>query len=123
VRPRTQRWLENILIPQRHPRHRKRECAPIAALGHQIEKLVGGIDGVTGVTWVEGELWHGTWENDQSDIRRIDSENDRVLERLAMPAGTGVSGLESDGADLFYAGGGSIGLLRAVRRPRKARAQ
>ncbi|MEO5882752.1 MAG: hypothetical protein ABIQ06_10095 [Caldimonas sp.] len=73
---------------------------------------------VTGVTWVEGELWHGTWEGDDSEIRRIDPESGAVLDRLAMPAGTGVSGLESDGADLFYAGGGGSGKVRAVRRPR-----
>jgi glutamine cyclotransferase len=71
---------------------------------------------VTGVTWVEGELWHGTWEGDQSEIRRIDPESGAVLERLQMPAGTGVSGLESDGAQLFYCGGGASGKVRAVKR-------
>ncbi|MCC2655785.1 MAG: glutamine cyclotransferase [Panacagrimonas sp.] len=75
---------------------------------------------VTGVTWVEGQLWHGTWEGDDSDIRRIDPQSGAVLERLDMPAGTGVSGLESDGADLFYCGGGSSGKVRAVRRPTSA---
>ncbi|WP_077032619.1 PQQ-binding-like beta-propeller repeat protein [Pelomonas sp. KK5] len=73
---------------------------------------------VTGVTWVDGQLWHGTWEGDESEIRRIDPKNGAVLEQLQMPAGTGVSGLESDGADLLYAGGGSSGKVRAVRRPR-----
>ena len=73
---------------------------------------------VTGVTWVEGELWHGTWEGDESEIRRIDPESGAVLDRLAMPPGTGVSGLESDGADLFCAGGGGSGKVRAVRRPK-----
>lgn len=76
---------------------------------------------VTGVTWVDGELWHGTWEGDESDIRRIDPDDGAVLERLEMPPGTGVSGMESDGADLFYCGGGSSGKVRAVRRPKKAR--
>jgi glutamine cyclotransferase len=71
---------------------------------------------VTGVTWVDGELWHGTWEGDESELRRIDSTNGAVLEQLTMPPGTGVSGLESDGADLFYCGGGPSGKLRAVRR-------
>jgi streptogramin lyase len=75
---------------------------------------------VTGVTWVDGELWHGTWEGDASEIRRIDPESGAVLDRLEMPAGAGVSGLESDGADLFYAGGGESGKVRAVRRPRSA---
>jgi glutamine cyclotransferase len=74
---------------------------------------------VTGVTWVDGELWHGTWEGDDSDIRRIDPESGAVLERLEMPRDTGVSGLESDGADLFYCGGGSSGKVRAVRRPKQ----
>ena len=75
---------------------------------------------VTGVTFVEGEMWHGTWENEESEIRRIDPDSGAVLERLQMPRGTGVSGLESDGADLFYAGGGGSGKVRAVRRPKPA---
>jgi glutamine cyclotransferase len=77
---------------------------------------------VTGVTWVDGDLWHGTWEGDESDIRRIDPASGAVLERLEMPAGTAVSGMESDGADLFYCGGGSSGKVRAVRRPKRQRA-
>jgi glutamine cyclotransferase len=75
---------------------------------------------VTGVTWVDGELWHGTWEGDASEIRRIDPQSGAVLDRLEMPAGVGVSGLESDGAGLFYAGGGGSGKVRAVRRPKAA---
>ena len=74
---------------------------------------------VTGVTWVDGELWHATWEGDESELRRIDPADGAVLERLEMPAGTGISGLESDGADLFYCGGGGSGKVRAVRRPAK----
>lgn len=73
---------------------------------------------VTGVTWVDGELWHGTWEGDASDIRRIDPESGAVLERLEMPPGVGVSGMESDGKGLFYCGGGGSGKVRAVRRPK-----
>jgi hypothetical protein len=75
---------------------------------------------VTGVTWVEGELWHGTWEGDESELRRIAPASGAVLERLTLPPGTGVSGLESDGADLFYCGGGPSGKVRAVRRPKRA---
>ena len=91
---------------------------------HQIDPATGAIlrtiesnRFVTGVTWVDGELWHGTWEGEESDIRRIDPDSGTVLERLEMPAGTGVSGLESDGGNLFYAGGGPSGKVRAVRRP------
>lgn len=72
---------------------------------------------VTGVTWVDGELWHGTWEGDESELRRLDAKTGEVLERLDMPAGTGVSGLESDGADRLFCGGGPSGKVRAVRRP------
>jgi glutamine cyclotransferase len=95
---------------------------------HQIDPATGAIirsiDSnrfVTGVTWVDGELWHGTWEGDQSDIRRINPVSGDVLERLEMPAGVGVSGLESNGGDLFYCGGGGSGKVRAVRRPHEAR--
>jgi glutamine cyclotransferase len=73
---------------------------------------------VTGVTWVDGELWHGTWEGDESELRRINPNTGAVLERLEMPPGTGISGMESDGADLFYCGGGSSGKVRAVKRPK-----
>ncbi len=76
---------------------------------------------VTGVTWVDGDLWHGTWEGDESELRRIDPDSGAVLERLEMPRGTGVSGIESDGADLFYCGGGASGKIRAVRRPPSGR--
>ena len=93
---------------------------------HQIDPADGAVlrtiesdRFVTGVTWVDGELWHGTWEGDESELRRIDPSDGAVFERLEMPPGTGISGLESDGADLFYCGGGGSGKLRAVRRPRK----
>lgn len=74
---------------------------------------------VTGVTWVDDELWHGTWEGDDSDLRRIDPTDGKVLERIDMPPGTMVSGLESDGAGRFFCGGGESGKLRAVRRPKR----
>lgn len=92
---------------------------------HQVDPETGAVlrtiqsdRFVTGVTWVDGELWHGTWQDDASDVRRIDPETGEVLERLEMPPGTGVSGLESDGADRFYCGGGGSGKVRAVRRPK-----
>lgn len=75
---------------------------------------------VTGVTWVDGELWHGTWEGDKSELRQVDSRTGEVLQSLEMPAGMGVSGLESDGGDRFFCGGGNSGKVRAVRRPKRA---
>jgi glutamine cyclotransferase len=73
---------------------------------------------VTGVTWMDGELWHATWEADQSDIRRVDNKTGEVLEKLDMPEGVGVSGMESNGKDTFYCGGAGNPRLRAVRKPR-----
>ncbi|MFD4837036.1 glutaminyl-peptide cyclotransferase [Achromobacter sp. NPDC058515] len=72
---------------------------------------------VTGVTWVDGQLWHGTWEEGESELRRVEPATGEVLEAVEMPAGTGVSGLESDGAGQFFCGGGESGKVRAVRRP------
>ena len=74
---------------------------------------------VTGVTWVDGDLWHATWEGDESDLRHIDPGTGEVLEELEMPLGVYVSGLESDGGDQFFCGGGKTGKLRVVRRPKK----
>ncbi|HTH44315.1 MAG TPA: hypothetical protein VL528_04470 [Oxalicibacterium sp.] len=92
---------------------------------HQIDPASGAIIRtiesnrfVTGVSWVDGELWHGTWEEEKSDIRRIDPDSGAVLECLELPPGVGVSGLESNGADLFYCGGGASGKVRVVRRPK-----
>lgn len=77
---------------------------------------------VTGVTWVDGELWHATWEGDESDLRRVDPKSGEVLESLEMPTGVGISGLESNGSDQFFCGGGKTGRVRAVRRPERTSA-
>ncbi len=91
---------------------------------HQVDPETGAIlrtiasnRFVTGVTWVDGELWHGTWEEEESELRRIDPRTGEVFERIEMPEGIGVSGLESDGHDRFFCGGGNSGKVRAVRRP------
>jgi glutamine cyclotransferase len=91
---------------------------------HQIDpdtgKILRTIESnrfVTGVTWSDGELWHATWESDESEIRHVDPKTGEVLEQLDMPQGVGISGLEAS-RDRFYCGGGNSGKLRAVRRPR-----
>jgi glutamine cyclotransferase len=96
---------------------------------HQIDPQTGAIlrtiesnRFVTGVTWVEGELWHGTWEGDESELRRIDPRTGEVQESLEMPPGAMISGLESDGRDQFFCGGGKSGKVRAVRRPKRGSA-
>ena len=92
---------------------------------HQVDPETGAIlrtiesnRFVTGVTWVDGELWHATWEGDESTLRHIHPDTGEVLEQLDMPPGANVSGLESDGADQFFCGGGNTGKVRAVRRPK-----
>jgi glutamine cyclotransferase len=94
---------------------------------HQVDPRTGAIlrtiacnRFVTGVTFVDGELWHGTWEGEESELRRLDPRSGEVLESLEMPPGIGVSGLESDGDDQFFCGGGTSGKVRAVRRPKRA---
>ncbi|MBB2974147.1 PQQ-binding-like beta-propeller repeat protein [Mesorhizobium sp. RMAD-H1] len=91
---------------------------------HQIDPETGAVlrtiesnRFVTGVTWLDRELWHATWENDESDLRRIDPRTGDVLEKIALPSGVGVSGLESDGRNRFFCGGGNSGKVRVVRRP------
>jgi glutamine cyclotransferase len=95
---------------------------------HQVDPETGAIlrtiesnRFVTGVTWVDGELWHGTHEGDESELRQVDPRTGEVLESLALPPGVNVSGLESDGGDRFFCGGGASRKLRAVRRPRRGR--
>ncbi|WP_226573512.1 glutaminyl-peptide cyclotransferase [Acuticoccus sediminis] len=92
---------------------------------HQVDPETGAVlrtlasnRFVTGVTWAGGELWHATWEDDTCDLRHIDAGTGEVLEVLEMPAGVNVSGLESDGADLFFCGGARSATVRTVRRPR-----
>jgi hypothetical protein len=75
---------------------------------------------VTGVTWLDGELWHATWEGDESELRRVDSMTGEVKEKLVMPPGTNISGLESDGRDQFFCGGGKTGKVRVVKRAKAA---
>ncbi len=109
-------WAEGMLWVGQHRGRRIHQIDP------ETGKILGTLESnrnVTGVTWVDGELWHGTWEGDESELRHIDPTTGEVLKNLAMPAGTGVSGLESDGGDRFYCGGGNSGTVRAVRRPKR----
>src|SRR6185436_7315634 len=112
-------WAEGTLWVGQH-RDRK-----IHQLDPQTGAILRTIESnrfVTGVTWVGGELWHATWEGGESDLRRIDSRTGEVLEKLELPPGVNVSGLESDGGDGFFCGGGKSGTVRTVRRPRRGAA-
>jgi glutamine cyclotransferase len=108
-------WAEGSLWVGQYRERKIREVDP------QTGKVLREIESnrfVTGVTWTDGELWHGTWEDEQSELRHIDPQSGKVLDVVEMPAGVFVSGLESDGMDRFYCGGGKSHMVRAVKRPR-----
>jgi streptogramin lyase len=92
---------------------------------HQVDAETGAIlrtiesdRFVTGVSWANHELWHATLEDEKSDLRRVNPETGEVLERFEMPDGVTISGLESDGAGVFYCGGAGSGKLRTIRKPK-----
>jgi glutamine cyclotransferase len=109
-------WAEGTLWVGQY---RERKIHQVDSETGEVLRTIQSNRFVTGVTWVDGELWHGTWENDQSDLQRIDPHTGEVLEMIEMPHGLAVSGLESDGSDRFFCGGGSSGKVRAVRRPKR----
>ncbi|HEY5374289.1 MAG TPA: PQQ-binding-like beta-propeller repeat protein [Polyangiaceae bacterium] len=106
-------WAEGTLWVGQY---RDRKIYQIDPDTGEVLRTIASDSFVTGVTFLEGELWHGTWENDESELRRVDPESGAVLERLTMPGGMMVSGLESDGKDSFFCGGGDSGKVRRVRR-------
>src|SRR5215471_8289686 len=109
-------WAEGTLWVGQY---RERKIYQIDPETGKILRTIESNRFVTGVTWVDGELWHGTWEGEKSELRRVDPRTGEVLERLEMPRGTYVSGLESDGGDQLFCGGGTSGKVRAVRRPKR----
>jgi len=110
-------WAEGTLWVGQH---RERKIHQIDPETGAILRTIESNRFVTGVTWVDGELWHGTLEDDKSDLRRVDPQTGEVLEMIELPPGVVVTGLESDGGDLFFCGGGKSGKIRAIRRPRRA---
>ena len=112
-------WAEGSLWVGNYPNRKIHQLDPETGT---IIRTIESNRFVTGVTWVDGQLWHGTWVDEESDLRRIAPETGEVLEMIEMPPGLGVSGLESDGGDRFFCGGGSTGKLRIVRRPKRGSA-
>jgi glutamine cyclotransferase len=113
-------WAEGVLWVARYQDRTIHQIDPQTGA---ILRTIESIRFVTGVTWIDGELWHGTWEGDESDLRRVDPRTGEVLETLEMPPGVSVSGLEADGGDRFFCGGGRSGKVRVVRRPRRGPAK
>lgn len=111
-------WAEGSLWVGQH---RGRKIHQVDPETGRVLRTIESNRFVTGVSWVDGDLWHATWEGDESDLRRIDPETGAVLEKLDMPPEVGISGLEADGGERFFCGGGGSGKIRAIRRPRKTR--
>jgi glutamine cyclotransferase len=109
-------WAEGTLWMGQY---RNRKIHQLDPRTGQVLRTIESNRFVTGVTWVDGELWHATLEGDKSDLRHVDPQTGEVLEILDMPPGVGVSGLESDGGDRFFCGGESSGKVRAARRPKR----
>ena len=82
---------------------------------HQVDPQTGAIlrtiessRVVTGVTWTDGELWHGTWEGDESDLSESILERERSWRgstcrpewacRGSSPTAAVSSSAEEDGA-------------------------
>lgn len=107
-------WAEGTLWVGQH---RGRKIYQIDPETGTVIRTIDSNRFVTGVSWVDGELWHATWDSDGSDVRRIDAETGEVLDKLDMPPGVGVSGMESDGAARLFCGGGASGKIRVIRRP------
>jgi outer membrane protein assembly factor BamB len=110
-------WAEGTLWVAHH---RERKILQIDPSSGKVLRTIASTRFVTGVTFVDGELWHGTWEDDESELRRVSADSGEVLEALALPEVAHVTGLESDGGELFYCGGARSGTVRAVRRPRRS---
>ncbi|HTV69871.1 MAG TPA: glutamine cyclotransferase [Rhizobiaceae bacterium] len=107
-------WAEGSLWVGQH---RERKIHRIDPDTGAIQSTIASDRFVTGVTWVDGELWHATWENEASEIRHVSPETGEVLDTIEMPDGVNISGLESDGRDRFFAGSGNTAKVRAIKRP------
>jgi hypothetical protein len=73
---------------------------------------------VTGVSFMEGALWHGAVPDGggRSELRRVDPESGAIEERLRMPEGAFVSGLEAGDRGRVFCGDPVAHKLRVVRR-------
>jgi glutamine cyclotransferase len=109
-------WAEGALWVGQY---RERKIHQIDPQTGEVLRTIASNRFVTGVSWVDGELWHATWEGEESEVRRVDAQTGEVLERLAMPPGVFVSGLESDGGERLFCGDAQSATVRAIRRPQR----
>lgn len=96
--------------------HKDGRIHKIDAKTGEIAKTFSSDKWVTGVSVIDGAIWHGTDQDGPGvpEIRRI-AEDGTVEEVLTLPEAKYVSGLESDRNGGFWCGGEN-GKLRHVRR-------
>lgn len=83
----------------------------------EIVKTLASDRWVTGVSCVDGALWHATTSDDgkPGELRRLGSDG-AIQESLEVPEGIFVSGLERTKDGTFWCGGGSSGKLRRMKK-------
>ncbi len=94
--------------------HRQSKIHKVDARTGEVVKTLTSDRFVTGVSCVDGALWHGaSGDGKPSELRRIASDG-TVEESLAVPVAL-ISGVEAAGDGTFWCGGDK-GTLRRVRR-------
>ncbi len=97
--------------------HRQSKIHKVDAKTGEIVKTLTSDRFVTGVSCVDGVLWHGASGDGQPcELRRLAADG-TVEESLALPVDK-ISGLEATGDGTFWCGG-EQGTLRRVRRTAK----
>jgi len=97
--------------------HRAAKIHKVDAKTGEVVKTLSSDRFVTGVSCVDGALWHGVaFDGKPSELRRIASDG-TVEETLTVPV-EGISGVESTAEGSFWCGG-EKGRLRLVRRKTK----
>jgi outer membrane protein assembly factor BamB len=95
--------------------YRDAKIHKIDAKTGEVVKTLSSDRFVTGVSCVDGALWHGVSDDArESELRRV-REDGTIAEVLTFPAGVHVAGVESDNKGGFWCGG-EAGKLRLVRR-------
>ena len=74
-------WAEGMLWVGEYRARKIRQIDPKTGA---ILRTIESDRFVTGVSWVNGELWHGTLEAEQSELRRIDAETGEILVRRKL---------------------------------------
>jgi outer membrane protein assembly factor BamB len=97
--------------------YRDAKIHKIDAKTGEIVKTLASDRFVTGVSCVDGAVWHGVSDDaPAAELRRV-APDGRVDETLVFPPGMHLAGIESDGRGGFFCGG-EAGKLRLVRRGR-----